>query len=288
MPLDLPPIPPRPVQAHKGSMGRVLIVCGSRGMAGAAVLAAKAALRGGAGYAVLASPGGISAELTAAAPSAVLCLCGDRQRERLLAEDAAAILDQVGSAQALAVGPGLGTHASTGELLRELWTRSARPWVIDADALNLLAEAKTIRASLTPSSILTPHPGEAGRLLGWEGGGRVQEDRPAALAALVEEFGCVVLLKGAGTLVGAPGRAAWTNPSGNPGMATAGSGDVLTGLIAALVARGLEAYEAARLGAFLHGRAGDLAATALGQESLVATDLLRFLPDAVRQHPIAC
>ncbi len=288
MPTDLPPIPPRPVQAHKGSMGRVLLVCGSRGMAGAAALAAEAALRGGAGYAVLAAPGGISAELTAAVPSAVLCLCGDRDRERLGEEDLDRIQGQIGDANALAVGPGLGTDPATGALLERLLASSGRPWVIDADALNLLAAAETARRSLTPSSVLTPHPGEAARLLGWDGAGRVQADRPAALAALVEAFGCVVLLKGAGTLVGAPGCAAWTNPSGNPGMATAGSGDVLTGLIAALGARGLEAREAARLGAYLHGRAGDLAAESLGPESLTASDLLRFLPEAVRLHPVAC
>ncbi len=283
----LPPLPPRPVQAHKGSMGRVLLVCGSRGMAGAAVLAAQAALRGGAGYAVLAAPGGISPELTAAAPSAVLCLCGDAVRERLAEEDAPRVLAAAAEAQALAMGPGLGTDPGTARLLTALWRGAERPWVVDADALNLLAAAAEA-PPLHPASILTPHPGEAARLLGLVGAGAVQADRPAAHAALVARFGCVVLLKGAGTLVGGPGDAPWTNPSGNPGMATAGAGDVLTGLIAALLARGLPSLDAARLGAWLHGRAGDLAAAALGEESLVATDLLRFLPDAIRQHPIAC
>ncbi|RMH02707.1 MAG: NAD(P)H-hydrate dehydratase [Planctomycetota bacterium] len=271
-------------------MGRALLVCGSRGMAGAAVLAAKAALRGGAGYAVLAAPGGISAELTAAVPSAVLCLCGGPERERLRGEDAGPILERAASSQALAAGPGLGADPDTGLLLQRLLAAGDRPWILDADALNLLAAAAAVGEvpPLHPSSILTPHPGEAARLLGWSGAGEIQRDRPAALAALIERYGCVVLLKGAGTLVGAPGHPPWTNLTGNPGMATAGSGDVLTGLIAALVARGLAPREAARLGAFLHGRAGDLAAAELGQESLVATDLLTFLPEALRRHPVEC
>lgn len=269
-------------------MGRALLVCGSRGMAGAAVLAAKAALRGGAGYAVLAAPGGISAELTAACPSAVLCLCGDRERERLRAADAALIEPEIVRAGALAIGPGLGADPDTGALVAELLTRGAAPWVVDADALRWCPPAAADAPAGPPRLILTPHPGEAARLLGWEGSARVQADRGAALAALVARFGCVVLLKGAGTLVGAPDRPPWTNPSGNPGMATAGSGDVLTGLIAALLARGLEPWDAARLGAYLHGKAGDLAARELGEESLMATDLLRFLPDAIRAHPIAC
>lgn len=295
IPAGLPPLPPRPRGAHKGSMGRALLVAGSRGMAGAAALAAEAALRAGAGYAVLAAPGSISADLTAAVPPAVLQLCGGPGRDRLLPADLKAVLGEVRRADAVAVGPGLGGDPETGEfvtgLLEALGEPSTSvPVVLDADGLNLLAARRAAgggrRLQMPARALLTPHPGEAARLLGLDGGPAVQADRAGALAALVELTGATVLLKGAGTLVGAPGQTAWANSTGNPGMATAGCGDVLTGLIAALLARGLEPWEAARAGAWIHGRAGDLAAGETGQESLLASDLLKHLPQVLRAWPV--
>lgn len=279
-------------------MGRVLLVCGSRGMAGAAVLASEAALRAGAGYAVTAIPGSISPELTAALPSAVLHLCGDSGRECLGRQDLSELLEEAARAQALAIGPGLGGEAGTGELVAALFSALAErqaelPVVADADALNLMA-ARRAAARGEPARwplrcVITPHPGEAARLLGLAGGAaEVQADRPAALRALVSTLGVTVLLKGAGTLVGCPEEPEpWVNRSGNAGMAKAGSGDVLTGVLAALLARGLSCWDAARLGAHLHGRAGDLAAAELGQESILASDLIRLLPAALKEHPRA-
>lgn len=262
-------------------MGRVLLVAGSRGMAGAAAMAAEAGLRSGAGYVYLAAPGGIAAELTAAVPSAVLKLCGDSSRETLQESDQV----DTSVANSLVIGPGLGEDASTLALVDQLVTTTAVPTLIDADALHQHLPTPSREHSFsTEQWVLTPHPGEAARLLGLAGSADVEADRPAALGALVDKYGCTVLLKGADTLIGAPGTEQVSNTSGNPGMATAGSGDVLSGCIGALMARGLAPFEATRLGAWLHGRAGDLAAMELGQESLIATDLLKFLPRAILEH----
>jgi len=278
----LPPIPSRPAEAHKGTMGRVLLVAGSRGMAGAAALAAEAALRGGAGYAVVACPGSIAPEMTAAVPGALLRLCGESTRETLLAEDGPALAEEMTKAQSLVLGPGLGMEESTGRLVLDLVCRAdlPLPMVLDADGLNHLACAEAA-PRLPDSAILTPHPGEAAKLLGLDSAARVQEDRDAALAHLVEKFGAVVLLKGKDTLVGAPSLPPWTNRTGNPGMATAGSGDVLSGLLGALLARGLSPWDAARLAAHLHGQAGDACAARLGRESMLASDILEDLPRAI-------
>ncbi len=284
---DLPLLPPRPRDAHKGAMGRVLLVAGARGMAGAAALAAEAALRGGAGSAVIACPGSITPDLTAALPAAILLPCGDAARASLLREDLPRLLEAARAAEAVVCGPGLGAAAQAQEWLPALLqARGGTPAVVDADGLNALARAGNgALAALDAATILTPHPGEAARLLGWsEGAARVQADRAAALAALTRLTPAVVVLKGAGTLAGQRGRPVWRNPTGNPGMATAGAGDVLAGLIGALGARGLGPWDAARLGAWLHGRAGDLVAAQIGEDALIASDLARALGAAELEH----
>lgn len=266
-------------------MGRVVLLAGSRGMAGAAALAAEAALRGGVGYAVVACPGAITPELTAAVPSALLHPCGGAQREQLLASDLPELVRVASDAQAVVIGPGLGTGV---EEWLPGWLRACgeTPCVLDADALNALSRCgPAALANLSQRAILTPHPGEAARLLGWsEGGGRVQQDRSAAAAQLITLTPAVVLLKGADTLVAQRGRDAWCNPTGNPGLATAGSGDVLSGLIGALLARGMPSWDAARLAAWLHGRAADLLAERIGEDVLIASDLARALGAAFLEH----
>jgi len=282
---ELPPLPPRPPDAHKGAMGRVLLVAGSRGMAGAAALAAEAALRGGAGYAVICCPGAITSELTAAVPGALLHPCGDAARAALAPEDLPAMLAEARRAQALVAGPGIGAAAGAEQWLPQLLrARGAIGAVVDADGLNALARSGDW-ATADAGVILTPHPGEAARLLGWtEGAARVQADRPAALSALLERSAATVVLKGGGTLVGARGGSIWRNPTGNPGLATAGTGDVLAGLIGALLARGLAPLDAARLGVWLHGRAADLLAARIGEDALIASDLAWALGAALLEH----
>lgn len=254
-------------------------------MAGAAALAAESALRAGAGYAVVVCPGALVSAITAALPSAVLRPYGDEAQSELEEGALEEILEQ--PSDAVVIGPGLGTDPATVSLIRGVYERLSGPLVVDADALNLSVDLLDLLRARNSPTLLTPHPGEAARLLGWDGPARVQADRPASLEKLIDAADCTVLLKGANTLVGDENGMRYNNLSGNSGMATAGSGDVLSGLIGALLARGHDLGDAARLGAHLHGRAGDLAAAELGEESLIASDLIRFLPAALQEHPKA-
>ena len=262
-------------------MGRLVLVAGSSGMAGAAALAAEASLRSGGGYAVLISPGAIAAELTAAIPSAVLKLGGGQDCGHLGLEHQSLVLKEAQEADAIALGPGLGQSADTFTLVLEVLASFPTPCVLDADGLNALASSPL---ELSGRFILTPHPGEAARLLGWENAKEGQANREETLLALVEKYQATVLLKGEGSLVAAPGKEVWKNETGNPGMATAGSGDVLTGILGGLLTRGMEVWEATRLAAHLHGLAGDFAAQELGEESIIASDILQFLPQAIKAY----
>ncbi|TWI52393.1 NAD(P)H-hydrate epimerase [Pseudomonas duriflava] len=262
-PRNLPRLPPRKRSAHKGNFGHVLVMGGNEGTGGAAMMTSEAALRCGAGMVSLATrPSNVAAALA-------------RRPEIMVAgvESSSRVISLVEKADVLAVGPGLGQGAWSRSLLSVAASRDI-PQVWDADALNLLAG----QAVSTPKGpwIMTPHPGEAARLLRSDTA-TVQNLRPTAARKLAERYGAVVLLKGLGTLIAAPdGRMALCG-RGHPAMATGGAGDVLTGIIAALLAQHLPAFEAACLGAWLHGRAGEL----LGQHGrgLAASDF----PDTVRQ-----
>ncbi len=248
---------PRRVNAHKGSSGHVLAVGGNHGSGGALLLSAQAALRSGAGLLSLATR---QAHVAAALVRLPEAMCH-------AVEAAADITPLLQRASVLAIGPGLGQDAWA----RGLWQQvlgSGLPLVVDADALNLLAQSP----QPLHDAVLTPHPGEAARLLGC-GTAQVQADRHAAVQALVDRYRCVVVLKGAGTLVAAPGVLPALIAAGNPGMAVGGMGDLLTGVIAALRAQGLAAFEAAACGALLHALAGDAAAID-GQRGLLPSDLL--------------
>ncbi|MBL9079685.1 MAG: NAD(P)H-hydrate dehydratase [Planctomycetes bacterium] len=264
----LPPMPaPRPRGAHKGDAGTVLVVAGSHDMLGAAVLCADAALRGGAGLVRVALPRALQPLLPLAVPAATTL---PRTVGRVRAAAAAA--------DAVVVGPGLGASAATRSLVRAVLAASRAPVVLDADALNVLAPLRAPLRCAGPV-VLTPHPGEAARLLGSDSGA-VQRDRRAALAALCARSGAIVLLKGAGTLVG-DGRRCFTNRTGNPGLATAGAGDVLAGLLAALLAQGEAPFAAACLAAHLHGAAADRLARRTSERGLVASDLPRAIGEGM-------
>jgi len=288
----LPQLPPRTPTAHKGDCGRVLVVAGSAGMAGAVALSATAALRSGCGYVEIVCPWILLPALTAAVPAAMVQTCGAADRKQLGLEDVGTILEVAARADAVVIGPGLG--AAPGDpwvphLLQQLQeSYPALPVLLDADGLNQLA-ATYVNLDICGSNlILTPHPGEAARLLHWQSATMVQADRVATISALTAASAAAVLLKGAGTLVHQRGQPCWQNHSGNAGMATAGSGDVLSGHIGALLASGLPVYDAARLGAYLHGRAGDLYAAAWGMDGLTASDLAQWLSKAMlewRTHP---
>lgn len=267
-------LPPRRADAHKGDAGRVLVVAGSRGKTGAAHLALLGALRGGAGLVTLAAREEVLPLALSGLPEAMsqpLAGAGALGRGDLDALAAAA-----SGASALVVGPGIPRGAETAALLRSLLEKARIPAVLDADALNALAESPKLLAGLPPGIVLTPHPGEMARLVG-KSADEVQQDRIGIAAAKAKEWGVTVVLKGARTVVAAPSGPPAVVPTGNAGMATGGTGDVLAGLVGALLAGGLPAASAARVGAFVHGRAGDLAARNHGQRGLLASDLARAL-----------
>lgn len=253
---------PRQRDSHKGDNGHVLCIGGDHGSGGAIALAAEAALRSGAGLTSVATrPGHVAALLT-------------RRPEAMVrgVEGAADLGVQLDRADVVAIGPGLGQR-DWGTSLNDAAMACAKPLVVDADALNLLSvRPRKLRAD----TILTPHPGEAARLLGITTQD-VQADRFAAALALVERFGCVVVLKGAGTIVAAPGHLPNVIAAGNPGMAVGGMGDLLTGVIAALRAQDMDAFSAASCGALLHAVAGDVAAREGGERGLLPSDLFMHL-----------
>jgi NAD(P)H-hydrate epimerase len=284
---DIPRPPALPVDAHKGTAGLVLVVAGSRGMAGAAALVGNAALRGGAGLVKIATPDAALDTVAALAPCCTTVPLPD-DGACLVPEAAAAVrrLAEVWTRtgaegqSALAMGPGLGRTPGVAEVVREVVGGAAVPLVLDADALNVLGTgARTALKAARAAVVITPHPGEAARLLGIAAR-EVQADREAAAARLAA-LGAVAVLKGAGTIV-CDGERIYVNRTGNPGMATAGAGDVLTGMLAALVAGGMPMFEAAVLAVWAHGRAGDLAAERLGILGMTALDLLGCLPEALR------
>lgn len=270
---------PREADTHKGSYGRVLIVAGAPGMAGAAALTARGALRGGAGLVTVGAPDSVH-EIVAGLVAEALVRPHATDSDGGLGLAAKAGLTALGeAADVLAVGPGVGTSEETQQLVRELVAESPVPVVLDADGLNAFAGDPEALGAIGPPCVLTPHPGEMGRLLGMSTA-EVQADRLAAVRALAERSGAIVILKGFRSLVCDPNGRVAINPTGNPGMATAGSGDVLTGLLAALIGQGVEPFAAARLAAFLHGEAGDIAAGRVGEISLIASDIVEALPDA--------
>jgi ADP-dependent NAD(P)H-hydrate dehydratase len=282
---ELPRLAPRAADSNKGSFGRVLIVAGSRGMTGAAILCGQSALRGGAGLVKVAVPCETLPIVAAGNPCYMTVPLIQDADGKL---DFAALAEIFSLEQAhdvLAVGPGLGRSAELARMLPELIGKATRTVVLDADGLNAFVGQTAKLHCAGAALILTPHPGELGRLLGVDAAA-VQARREESALGFAREHGVILALKGHGTLV-TDGRRLYRNTTGNPGMATGGTGDVLTGLIAALVGQGLEPFAAAQLGVFLHGRAGDLARDALGEVSLIAADLLDFLPHAIRQFQMA-
>ncbi len=276
-------LPVRPVTAHKGDLGHLLAVAGSRGKSGAAVLLARGALRCGVGLVTVAT--GESVEERIGVQQAEMMTAGlpETREGALSAAAAPAVLSLAAARDALAIGPGLGVAEGTKEVVRQIVRQSTVPGVLDADALNAWAPLARDLSPLGPGSslrVLTPHPGEAARLLGLTSA-QVQADRLAAVRELARITGAVVVLKGHRTLVcRADGRTA-VNASGNAGMATGGTGDVLTGAVGAFLARGLAGWDAARLAVFAHGAAGDRAALERGEEGMIATDLVSHLPDTL-------
>lgn len=303
-------IPQRSACSHKGDYGHVLLVAGSKGKTGAALMAAKACLRSGAGLLTLAAPeslmdvfqGRVTEEMTLPLP--------DNGNGMLSSKAADEILNYAfQKVDVIAIGPGIGVSKETEKIITELIRKSTVPMVIDADAINSLAGAmvngqgaKDIFQKAKSPIILTPHTGEMARLLkqrldlsvplkpqtGVRGQKseekelrvKIEQDRINAAMAFSKEIGAYLVLKGTPTIVAEPDGNAFINTTGNPGMATAGSGDVLTGIIASMLGQKLSAVDASLLGVYIHGLAGDMAARTKGEHSLIASDIINFLPDA--------
>jgi NAD(P)H-hydrate epimerase len=272
----------RPATAHKGDMGRVFILAGSRGMTGAANLAGMAALRSGAGL------------VTVGVPDAVYLIVAKRESELMIRplpstkqgalsfKGVAEIRRFCATQDVLAAGPGLSQQMPTQKLVRKILQETTLPAVIDADGLNALKGHLEVLKTCRGRAILTPHPGEFLRVFG----GKLDETdafRKKRAMETAQKYQVTLVLKGHHTVVASPEGECYVNSTGNPGMATAGSGDVLTGVIAALVGQGLSSFEAACFGVHVHGMAGDMASKKIGQISLTAGDLLRFLPDAFKE-----
>jgi NAD(P)H-hydrate epimerase len=277
----IPACPPRPADAHKGTFGTVIVVGGSATMLGAPALCATAAFRGGAGLVKIASLPNVLHAAIIIEPSAtgiMLDLNPDLSAARLDEADAE------GKA-VLAVGPGMGRSEPMAELLDRLLA-GKRTMVLDADGLNLLAERGSRRSPAGAGLIVTPHPGEFRRLagpLGIEQSPTDAQSRPRAAGAMAKALDAIVVLKGRHTIV-SDGRRWYRNDSGSSALATAGSGDILTGLIAALAAQGMDRFDAAVLGVYLHGVAAELWVQRHGRSGLVARDLAAWLPTAFESH----
>ncbi len=273
---------PRPSAAHKGDFGHALLVAGSPGKTGAAVLAAQAAVRGGAGLVTVAVPEPILGIVDAGSLESMTHALPATAGGTLAGGAASAALEAAADKRAVAIGPGLGLIEETAAEIRSLALQLTIPVVLDADGLNALAGRLADLDEREAETVLTPHPGEMARLLGISTA-EVQADRMAVARRAAAESGAVVVLKGHQSLVAEPSGALYVNPTGNPGMASGGSGDVLTGLIAALLAQGFGALEAAQLGVYLHGLAGDLAVAEIAPEALRASDLIDHLPLAFQR-----
>jgi NAD(P)H-hydrate epimerase len=276
----LPTLPPRGPDSHKGDYGRALLIGGSQGMAGAVALAGMACLRSGAGLVTLATAAQAQATAASFEPSAMTLGLPADEHGRISKKAREAIVSAAEGVTALALGPGIGRTDELVELVSWLYQHTAQPMVVDADALWALAQNKAALAKSGGPRVLTPHPGEFARLLG------VKKIAAGERESLAHDFavkaGVVLVLKGHRTVI-TDGEHTHLNETGNPGMATGGTGDVLTGIITALLCQGLAPLDAARLGVHVHGLAGDLAAADLGQTATISSDLVRYLPHAWKQ-----
>lgn len=263
-------LPDRAVDAHKGDFGKILLLCGSKGYTGAAYLAAQASLRSGAGLVFLGVPESIY-QIEAVKLNEAIVFSLPDENGKLSAAAIPEILQRLPKMDAVLIGPGLGQSDGVFQVVKAVLEQAACPVVLDADGINLIAAHKDLVRGRTTPTILTPHAGEFGRL------GGNPEERTVAAETMARVLGCILLLKGHHTVI-TDGETTYINPTGNPGMAVGGSGDVLAGIITALLGQGITPLEAAACGAWLHGAAGDICAAEIGQYGMLPTDMLNTLP----------
>ncbi|WP_417394419.1 NAD(P)H-hydrate dehydratase [Gimesia chilikensis] len=275
---DLPSLPQRTTDSHKGTFGKVLIIAGSPGMSGAACLSGMGALRGGSGLVFIATPVSVQSIVASVNPCYLTIPLEMDSEDQLTPESRSNLLDQLSGFDAVAIGPGCGQRPWVRDLTLHLYENLTQPLIVDADGLNSLAAADSPLPEPAGPRILTPHPGEFSRLTNVSIK-EIAADRETHALEFARQHKVILLLKGAGTIITDGSRIA-VNPTGNAGMATGGTGDVLTGLTTSLAGQGLLPFDAAQLGAYLHGLAGDLAADDLTQPAMIAADLIDYLPDA--------
>ncbi len=279
-------VPSRPPASHKGTYGRVLVVAGSTGMTGAAALASEAALRAGAGLVTLATPKHLNPILEGLLPEVMTLPLPETDAGSLSVSATSAILEFAEKTKSvLAIGPGLSQHPDTVRLVHQLVRENREQalnlrMVVDADGLNALSQAPEVISLLDKEAILTPHPGEMSRLTG-SSVPSLEADRIRTAQQFASEHDLTLVFKGAPTVTGLANGDVWINSTGNSGMATGGMGDVLTGIIAGLMAQGVSSERAAALGVYIHGLAGDMTAEVFGMHGLIASDVLKAVPRAI-------
>ncbi|MGB6033278.1 MAG: NAD(P)H-hydrate dehydratase, partial [Bacteroidota bacterium] len=272
-------LPVRSRTAHKYSVGKVFVLAGSRSFTGAPAMCAEAALRAGAGAVVLGAPRSIHQVLTRKLTEVIVSPLAETEGGTVALASTEEIDRRVDWADVVVVGPGLSRDPETDRVIQYTVSRCRKPLLVDADGLNALGpNPKSISKRKAPT-VVTPHAGELGRLTG-QPSISIEADRVSSARAAARQFRAVVALKGAPTVTAEPGDVSYVNSTGNPGMATIGSGDVLSGLVAGLWAQGMDSAAATYAGVFLHGKAGDIAAACYGERSLLAMDICKHLPEA--------
>lgn len=273
----------RKLDSHKGDYGRVGIIGGSSGMAGAPYLTAISSLRTGSGYSYALIPSTIESIMSIKLTEAIVRPVEDDGTGHFTMESLQDILMYIKDMDALALGPGMGVDGDRTYLVKEIMKNAKVPIVLDADALNCISQIPHILEEHNNPLIITPHPGELSRLLDVSID-KIQERRVYYSEYVAKKYNVVVVLKGHRTVVASPKLGIYINETGNPGMATAGSGDVLTGMIASLLAQGLKSFDAARLGVHLHGIAGDVAKEKIGEYSMIASDIVDNIYLAINKY----
>ena len=268
-------LPQRKADAHKGDFGRVLLLCGSRGYTGAAALAAMGALRSGAGLVYLGVPESIYA-IEAVKLTEPIVFPLPEEDGKFSAKALPQVLKMLPKMDAVLIGPGLGRSEGTADLVCAVLQDFSGPVVVDADGINVLARHMDILRGRHHPTVLTPHPGEFARM-----GGDISQGREVSALSFAGEYGCILCLKGHGTVI-TDGDRCYRNPTGNPGMAVGGSGDVLAGIVVSLIGQGIDPLEATACAAWLHGAAGDRCAEEKGQYGILPSDYLEVLPQLMK------
>src|SRR3989338_2340985 len=271
--------------SHKGDFGHVFILAGSRGLTGAAALCSNAALRSGAGLVTLGIPASLNSIMSRKLTEVMTISLAETKEGTLSLKAEGDILKKIKTSDVVVLGPGLSQYPETQKLINRLILKIGKPMVMDADALNAISKNTGALKKIKSRFAVTPHPGEMSRLIN-KSMEYVKNNRLIVAKKFSHDYNAVVVLKGAGTVVAAPDGKYYINTTGNPGMATAGSGDVLTGIIAGLLGQRLNMFNAARLGVYIHGLAGDLAAEDKGEIGLIAGDILEKIPYAIRKSTV--